>query len=204
MCTLHPTVPPCPPSCLLVRIQVCMYVCVCICACVCVCVLLLKVHIHPVRPSGGQPLAKCTTERLLCDWSEAASAPLGETLKNASVKKNPISPCNIKSSLSSCSDATESITGSLNDVRRGWAKSTGQNSGRLFCEWLFFFFFFSLPHCFKKNDLAAHPPPSLRSGTAIRRVIWLNVHSDYAIVSMIDSIKPTSCSKSGYKILFIF
>lgn len=137
----YPTVPPCPPSCLLVRIQVRMYVCVCICACVCVCVLLLKVHIHPVRPSGGQPLAKCTTERLLCDWSEAASAPLGETLKNASVKKNPISPCNIKSSLSSCSDATESITGSLNDVCRGWAKSTGQNSGRLFCGWLFFFFF---------------------------------------------------------------
>lgn len=119
----------------------CMYVCVSAHVCVCVCVLLLKVHIHPVRPSGGQPLAKCTTERLLCDWSEAASAPLGETLKNASVKKNPISPCNIKSSLSSCSDATESITGSLNDVCRGWAKSTGQNSGRLFCGWLFFFFF---------------------------------------------------------------
>lgn len=203
MCTLLSncaSLPAFMPSCAYPSAHVCM----CVYLRVCVCVLLLKVHIHPVRPSGGQPLAKCTTERLLCDWSEAASAPLGETLKNASVKKNPISPCNIKSSLSSCSDATESITGSLNDVCRGWAKSTGQNSGRLFCEWLFFFFFFSLPHCFKKNDLAAHPPPSLRSGTAIRRVIWLNVHSDYAIVSMIDSIKPTSCSKSGYKILFIF
>lgn len=58
------------------------------------CGLLLKVHIHPVRPSGGQQLAKCTTERLLCDWSEAASAPLGETLKNAPVK-NPISVCDV-------------------------------------------------------------------------------------------------------------
>lgn len=54
-----------------------VYVSVCVCACG----LLLKVHIHPVRPSGGQQLAKRTTERLLCDWSEAASAPLGETFK---------------------------------------------------------------------------------------------------------------------------
>lgn len=52
--------------------------------------------------------AKCTTECLLCDWSEAASAPLQEMLKNASVK-NPVSVCNFQSSLSFDSDGTESI-----------------------------------------------------------------------------------------------
>lgn len=42
------------------------------------CGLLLKVHIHPLRPSSGRELADRTTERLLCDRSEAVSAPMGE------------------------------------------------------------------------------------------------------------------------------
>lgn len=100
-----------------VRLSVCVYSSTYLHACLCVskymCGLLLKVHIHPVRPSGGQQLAKHTTERLLCDWSEAVSAPAGD-VKNAPVR-NPVSVCNISSSLSVGSDSTESNMSYLND-----------------------------------------------------------------------------------------
>ena len=97
MCTLFPnSVCVCVCASLLTFMPASVCVCIYKCAyvCVCVCGLLLKVHIHPVRPSGGQELAKRTTERLLCDRPEAVSAPSGETLKNVLVK-NPISACNI-------------------------------------------------------------------------------------------------------------